>query len=150
MWTTIGNQLDSSEIIEGLFWPLGHIISHGQTKVVYMFMPQMNQLQSELRLARSLLAERETEIQRVRTTNDQVLPSSRSLCCPRCQVPIHDQKLLFGLKNYIFFVINNLIARLYCCADYNVNTVCTRERKTKSHLRWMEYPSSKGIFPSDS
>lgn len=35
---------------------------------------QMNQVQSELRLARSLLAERDTEIQRVRTTNNQVFP----------------------------------------------------------------------------
>ena len=34
---------------------------------------QMNQLQSELRLARLLIAERDSEIQRVRTTNNQVL-----------------------------------------------------------------------------
>lgn len=33
---------------------------------------QMNQLQSELRLARSLLAERDSENQRVRSTNNQV------------------------------------------------------------------------------
>ncbi|GMN52993.1 hypothetical protein TIFTF001_022135 [Ficus carica] len=33
---------------------------------------EMNQVQSELRLARSLLAERDTEIQRVRTTNNQL------------------------------------------------------------------------------
>lgn len=32
----------------------------------------MNQLQSELRLARSLIAERDSEIQRVRNTNNQV------------------------------------------------------------------------------
>ncbi|XWS70090.1 hypothetical protein CRYUN_Cryun03dG0019300 [Craigia yunnanensis] len=33
---------------------------------------EMNQLQSELRLARSLMAEREAEVQRVRTTNNQL------------------------------------------------------------------------------
>ena len=33
---------------------------------------QMNQVQSELRLARSLIAERDSEIQHVRTTNNQV------------------------------------------------------------------------------
>lgn len=33
---------------------------------------QMDQLQSELRLARSLIAERDAEIQRVRSTNNQV------------------------------------------------------------------------------
>ena len=33
---------------------------------------QMNQLQSELRLARSLIAERDSEIQGVRNTNNQV------------------------------------------------------------------------------
>jgi hypothetical protein len=33
----------------------------------------MNQLQSELRLARSLIAERDAEVQRVNSTNNQVL-----------------------------------------------------------------------------
>lgn len=32
----------------------------------------MNQVQSELRLARNLIAERDSEIQRIRTTNNQV------------------------------------------------------------------------------
>lgn len=35
-------------------------------------MLQMNQIQSELSLARSLIAERDSEIQQVRTTNNQV------------------------------------------------------------------------------
>ncbi|PON41305.1 hypothetical protein PanWU01x14_290620 [Parasponia andersonii] len=39
----------------------------------------MNQLQSELRLARSLLAERDTEIQRVRTTNNQYVEENERL-----------------------------------------------------------------------
>lgn len=38
------------------------------------FILQMNQLQTELRLALSLIAERDSEIQRVRTTNNQVSP----------------------------------------------------------------------------
>ncbi|KAH9804635.1 protein FIP1 [Citrus sinensis] len=37
---------------------------------------EMNQLQSELRLARSLIAEREAEVLRVRNTNNQVFSSS--------------------------------------------------------------------------
>ncbi|EXB38955.1 hypothetical protein L484_027390 [Morus notabilis] len=40
---------------------------------------EMNQLQSELRLARSLLAERDTEIQRVRTTNNQYVEENERL-----------------------------------------------------------------------
>lgn len=40
---------------------------------------EMNQLQSELRLARSLIAERDTEIQRVRTTNDQYVEENERL-----------------------------------------------------------------------
>lgn len=36
------------------------------------FSLQMNQLQSELRLARSLIAERDAEVQRVNSTNNQV------------------------------------------------------------------------------
>lgn len=38
-------------------------------------MLQVNQLQSELRLARSLIAERDSEIQQVRTTNNQARTS---------------------------------------------------------------------------
>lgn len=34
---------------------------------------QMNQIQSELHLARKLIAERDSEVQRIRTTNNQVL-----------------------------------------------------------------------------
>lgn len=40
---------------------------------------EMNQVQSELRLARSLLAERDTEIQRVRTTNNQYVEENERL-----------------------------------------------------------------------
>ncbi|XP_050377185.1 protein FIP1-like [Argentina anserina] len=40
---------------------------------------EMNQLQSELRLARSLIAERETEIQQVRTTNNQYVEENERL-----------------------------------------------------------------------
>ena len=36
---------------------------------------QMNQLQSELSLARSLISERDSEIQRVQSTNNQVFTS---------------------------------------------------------------------------
>lgn len=36
---------------------------------------QVNQLQSELRLARSLIAEKDSEIQRVHTTNNQARTS---------------------------------------------------------------------------
>lgn len=42
-------------------------------------MLQVNQLQSELRLARSLIAERDSEIQRVRTTNNQARTSVLAL-----------------------------------------------------------------------
>ncbi|RYR20294.1 hypothetical protein Ahy_B03g065409 isoform C [Arachis hypogaea] len=41
--------------------------------------PQMNQVQSELRLARSVLAERESEIQHVRTTNNQYVEENERL-----------------------------------------------------------------------
>ncbi|GMH04148.1 hypothetical protein Nepgr_005987 [Nepenthes gracilis] len=40
---------------------------------------EMNQLQSELRLARSLIAEKESEIQRVRTTNNQYIEENERL-----------------------------------------------------------------------
>ncbi|XP_031373281.1 protein FIP1-like isoform X1 [Punica granatum] len=40
---------------------------------------EMNQLQSELRLARSLIAERDSEIQRVRTTNNQYIEENERL-----------------------------------------------------------------------
>ncbi|KAI4344607.1 hypothetical protein L6164_011813 [Bauhinia variegata] len=40
---------------------------------------EMNQLQSELRLARSLIAERDLEIQRVRTTNNQYVEENERL-----------------------------------------------------------------------
>ncbi|KAA8523325.1 hypothetical protein F0562_009748 [Nyssa sinensis] len=40
---------------------------------------EMNQLQSELRLARSLIAERDSEIQRVRTTNNQYVEENERL-----------------------------------------------------------------------
>ncbi|KAA8534772.1 hypothetical protein F0562_029786 [Nyssa sinensis] len=40
---------------------------------------EMNQLQSELRLARSLIAERDSEIQRVRTTNSQYVEENERL-----------------------------------------------------------------------
>lgn len=40
--------------------------------IVRVYSLQMNQLQSELKLARSLIAERDSEVQRVRATNDQV------------------------------------------------------------------------------
>ncbi|KAL5572342.1 hypothetical protein UlMin_021939 [Ulmus minor] len=40
---------------------------------------EMNQLQSELRLARSLLAERDSEIQRLRTTNNQYVEENERL-----------------------------------------------------------------------
>ncbi|XP_028112823.1 protein FIP1 [Camellia sinensis] len=40
---------------------------------------QMNQLQSELSLARSLIAERDSEIQRVRTTNNQYVEENERL-----------------------------------------------------------------------
>ncbi|OAY54003.1 protein FIP1 [Manihot esculenta] len=40
---------------------------------------EMNQLQTELRLARSLIAERESELQRVRTTNNQYLEENERL-----------------------------------------------------------------------
>ncbi|CAK7352440.1 unnamed protein product [Dovyalis caffra] len=39
--------------------------------LVHLLNVQMNQLQSELRLARSVIAERDSELQRVRTTNNQ-------------------------------------------------------------------------------
>ena len=41
--------------------------------------PQMDQLQSELRLARSLIAERDAEIQRVRSTNNQYVEENERL-----------------------------------------------------------------------
>ncbi|RYR67458.1 hypothetical protein Ahy_A03g013833 isoform D [Arachis hypogaea] len=41
--------------------------------------PQMNQVQSELRLARAVLAERESEIQHVRTTNNQYVEENERL-----------------------------------------------------------------------
>lgn len=41
-------------------------------EICYIYVPQMNQVQSELRLARSVIAERDSEIQHVRTTNNQV------------------------------------------------------------------------------
>ncbi|XVF88900.1 hypothetical protein PTKIN_Ptkin19aG0087600 [Pterospermum kingtungense] len=40
---------------------------------------EMNQLQSELRLARSLIAERDAEVQRVRTTNSQYVEENERL-----------------------------------------------------------------------
>ncbi|RHN73638.1 hypothetical protein MtrunA17_Chr2g0300681 [Medicago truncatula] len=40
---------------------------------------EMNQVQSELRLARSLIAERDSEIQRVRTTNNQYVEENERL-----------------------------------------------------------------------
>ncbi|OMO67167.1 hypothetical protein CCACVL1_20725 [Corchorus capsularis] len=40
---------------------------------------EMNQLQSELRLARSLMAERDAEVQRVRTTNNQYVEENERL-----------------------------------------------------------------------
>ncbi|KAL0374567.1 UNVERIFIED_CONTAM: protein FIP1 [Sesamum radiatum] len=40
---------------------------------------QMNQLQSELRLARSLIAEKDSEIQRVRNTNNQYVEENERL-----------------------------------------------------------------------
>ncbi|KAL5768516.1 hypothetical protein ACOSP7_015061 [Xanthoceras sorbifolium] len=40
---------------------------------------EMNQLQSELRLARSLIAERESEVQRVRNTNNQYVEENERL-----------------------------------------------------------------------
>ncbi|KAM0072755.1 putative TMEM192 family protein [Helianthus debilis subsp. tardiflorus] len=40
---------------------------------------EMNQLQSELRLARSLVAEKETEIQGVRNTNNQYMEENERL-----------------------------------------------------------------------
>ncbi|BBH08211.1 FRIGIDA interacting protein 1 [Prunus dulcis] len=40
---------------------------------------EMNQLQSELRLARSLIAERDSEIQKVRTTNNQYVEENERL-----------------------------------------------------------------------
>ncbi|KAM1479308.1 hypothetical protein ACFX2I_026608 [Malus domestica] len=39
----------------------------------------MNQLQSELRLARSLIAERDSEIQQVQTTNNQYVEENERL-----------------------------------------------------------------------
>lgn len=40
---------------------------------------EMNHLQSELRLARSLIAERDSEIQRIRTTNNQYIEENERL-----------------------------------------------------------------------
>jgi hypothetical protein len=40
---------------------------------------QMNQLQSELRLARSLIAERDAEVQRVNSTNNQYIEENERL-----------------------------------------------------------------------
>ncbi|XVE97891.1 hypothetical protein REPUB_Repub03eG0057900 [Reevesia pubescens] len=40
---------------------------------------EMNQLQSELRLARSLMAERDAEVQRVQTTNNQYVKENERL-----------------------------------------------------------------------
>lgn len=48
------------------------ILNH--QKLLSLFILQVNQQLSELRLARSLIAERELEVQRVRNTNDQVCP----------------------------------------------------------------------------
>ncbi|KAK4479026.1 hypothetical protein RD792_014536 [Penstemon davidsonii] len=42
-------------------------------------MLQMNHLQSELRLARSLIAERDLEMQRVRSTNNQYVEENERL-----------------------------------------------------------------------
>ncbi|KAK9099522.1 hypothetical protein Syun_026567 [Stephania yunnanensis] len=40
---------------------------------------EMNQVQSELRLARNLIAERDTEVQRIRTTNNQYVEENERL-----------------------------------------------------------------------
>jgi hypothetical protein len=59
-------------------------------------MLQVNQLQSELRLARSLIAERDAEIQRVRTTNNQARISVLALSSILriCIIIVEDLKLL--------------------------------------------------------
>ncbi|TQD71843.1 hypothetical protein C1H46_042625 [Malus baccata] len=91
--------------------------------------PRMNQLQSELRLARSLIAERDSEIQQVRTTNNHV-----SYCI----------MVTMDLNPYLFFFVSSLFPfpNLRNC---NTQTVRGGKRKVESHFRRMEYTSSKGI-----
>lgn len=80
----------SSKLIEGIFFSTPvkfHLLKLHTLKIIKtltwywdgLFMVQMNQLQTELRLARSLIAERESELQRVRTTNNQVTQIQSSL-----------------------------------------------------------------------
>lgn len=56
----------------------------------------MNQLQSELRLARSLIAERDAEVQRVSSTNNQVLQKTGI---------VRNSLDLFKILNYLCFVL---------------------------------------------
>lgn len=85
----------------------------------------MNQLQSELRLARSLIAERDSEIQRVRITNNQVCVGGT------------------GVSNYI---LCRWQWGAYCKIFYYYTTVRGGEWKTQSNFRWMEHPGGQGIM----
>ncbi|KAI4335208.1 hypothetical protein L6164_013877 [Bauhinia variegata] len=57
---------------------LAHLLA-ARDQEVRTLSAEMKQLQSELRLARSLIAERELEIQRVRTTNNQYVEENERL-----------------------------------------------------------------------
>lgn len=64
----------------------------------------MNQLQSELRLARSIVEEKDAEIQRIRSANNQVCFKSR-----------------VTLSNWNLFAINNeLVKKLHCSISFHV------------------------------
>ncbi|TXG61661.1 hypothetical protein EZV62_013024 [Acer yangbiense] len=61
----------NNELYEGLA-DLAHLLA-ARDQELRTLSAEMNQLQSELSLARSLIAERESEVQRVRNTNNQLL-----------------------------------------------------------------------------
>ncbi|KAF2287130.1 hypothetical protein GH714_038363 [Hevea brasiliensis] len=67
-----------------------------------MLSAEMNQLQTELRLARSLIAERDSEIQQVRTTNNQVwwlFRAARNLIQPSVIMSILYAKIVYDLSH---------------------------------------------------
>ncbi|KAK6941288.1 TMEM192 family [Dillenia turbinata] len=57
---------------------LAHLLA-ARDQELRTFSAEMDQLQSELRLARSLIAERDSEMQRVRTTNNQYVEENERL-----------------------------------------------------------------------
>nr|XP_012574194.1 protein FIP1 isoform X1 [Cicer arietinum] len=54
-------------------------LEHSMDAIYHEILYIMNQVQSELRLARSLIAERDSEVQRVRTTNNQYVEENERL-----------------------------------------------------------------------